>query len=163
MCYDIIYLHVKAMHIIIMRGDAMPTIRKLGDDSKLGAYGKKSRVEKDYNNSSVENPPGVLAIWLQLLLMYLPIVGWIFTLHFAISNNSTVARKNLARATIINKVILLLIFAIIYFAISSMLSSISQTLNGLLEKVKNTYEGTQSISDTLEKVINYINKFNVLN
>jgi len=111
----------------------------------------------------VENPPGVLAIWLQLLLMYLPIVGWIFTLYSAISNNSTVARKNLARATIINKFILLLIFVIIYFAISSMLSSIAQTLNGLLEKVKNTYEGTQSISDTLEKVINYINKFNVLN
>lgn len=141
----------------------MATIRKLGDDSKLGTYGKKNRVEKNYNNSSAEKPPGVLAIWLQLLLMYLPIVGWGFAIYFAVSKNSTEVQKNLARATIINKIILLFIFVIIYFAINSMLSSIAQTLNGLLEKVKNTYEGTQSIAIELEKVINHINKFILMN
>lgn len=107
--------------------------------------------------------PGVLAIWLQLLLMYIPIVGWGFAIYFAVSKNSTEVQKNLARATIINKIILLFIFVIIYFAINSMLSSIAQTLNGLLEKVKNTYEGTQSIAIELEKVINHINKFILMN
>lgn len=141
----------------------MATIRTLGDDSKLGTYGKKNRVEKKYNNSSVGKHPGVLAIWLQLLLMYIPIVGWGFAIYFAVSKNSSEVQKNLARATIINKIILLLVFVILYFAISSMLSSVAQALIALLEEVNNTYEGTQSIADLLEKVINHINKFILMN
>lgn len=136
----------------------MSTIRKLGEESKLGTYGNKNRTEKDYDIISTERPPGVLAIWLQLLLMYLPIVGWGFTLYFSVSNSGTGIRKNLARATIINKIILLLVASMIYFAISSMLSEVTETLNTLLEEFDATYTNTQSIVNTLEKIISYINK-----
>lgn len=95
--------------------------------------------------------------------MYIPIVGWGFAIYFAVSKNSSEVQKNLARATIINKIILLLVFVILYFAISSMLSSVAQALIALLEEVNNTYEGTQSIADLLEKVINHINKFILMN
>lgn len=141
----------------------MSAITKLGEESKLGTYNKKKRIEKKENIGSAERSLGVLAIWLQLLFMYLPIIGWGGALYFAISNNGTVFRKNLARATIINKTILLLVVLIVYFAINSLLRELVQTLNVILNDFKTTYTEVQNASSMLEDIVNFINKFILIN
>lgn len=95
--------------------------------------------------------------------MYLPIIGWGGALYFAISNNGTVFRKNLARATIINKTILLLVVLIVYFAINSLLRELVQTLNVILNDFKTTYTEVQNASSMLEDIVNYISKFIFMN
>ena len=140
----------------------MSKITKLGEESKLGTYNKKKIIEKTDNICS-ERSLGVLAIWLQLLLMYLPVIGWGVALYFAISNNGTVFRKNLARATIINKTILLLVVLIVYFAINSLLRELVQTLNVILNDFKTTYTEVQNASSILEDIVNYISKFIFMN
>lgn len=104
----------------------MAQIEKLGEAGMLGATKKK---EISFGIDMDELPLRALEVWGLLFLMYLPVVGWIVALCTAFRKTGNLNKRSLARATLVNKLILLVVLAVVIGLLATALGGVLSKIN----------------------------------
>lgn len=129
----------------------MAELIKLGEKGKIGVNIKPKEEAWEENDQNAE----VLStgsFWIMLFVMYLPVVGWIPTLIFSFRKNKNFNLRNLARATLINKLILLVIFSLIVWGLHLIYEYIRTQLNYLSNLISSLPDNPKNLVTILEKI-----------
>lgn len=126
----------------------MAQIEKLGEAGMLGIAKKKdinSGIDMD------ELPLGALGVWGLLFLMYLPIVGWIVALCTAFRKNGNLNKRSLARATLVNKIILLAVLAMVIGLLATALGGVLSAMNELNSQLSTGMGDARQLLEQVEQ------------
>ncbi|WHH61335.1 hypothetical protein [Petroclostridium sp. X23] len=129
----------------------MAELIRLGEKGKIGVNVKpKEEAMEEYDLKTEALSTG--GFWIILFVMYLPVIGWVATLIFSFGKNKNSNIRNLARATLINKLILLVMFSLLAWGLHIVYEHIRTQLNYLSKLISSLPDNPQNLVTILEKI-----------
>lgn len=134
----------------------MAQIRKLGEAGALEVIQKK---QGNVSENLEISPLSAGEIWVHLFLMYLPVIGWFITLYTAFRKTGNRNKRSLARATLVNKLLLLMLLIVLIWGLSLLMGSVLATLNELMDKIVSGAAGVEVMIEQLTTWKEFLEKF----